>query len=824
MPIIPTVPYREFLESKIQLAPPTEIDDYFGKIDPILKPHQRDIVNWMLKQGRGLIAASFGLGKTFMQIQVAKILHEQTGNPFLVVAPFGVKPYFQTEDGPRLGVHFEYVRTDAEIREAQERTPYLITNYERVRDGDIDPRKHTLAGASLDEGSVLRSLGSKTYHVFEQVFSTTENRYVCTATPSPNNYKEIIYYAQFLGIMDAGQALTRWFMRNPDKAGDLRIHPQHERSFWMWVASWALFVYKPSDLGHSDEGYDLPPLTVNWHPIPVDHTRAWDQIDNRGQRRLVLDVASGVKEAAREKRETVGARLAKSLEIIAQNPDDHFLLWHHQEREREAIEDAIPGAVTVYGSQKLELREQHILDFSHGKIKILATKPEIAGSGCNFQRHCHHNIFMGIDYRFQDFIQAIHRTRRYLQEHEVIVDIIYAESESPIADALKLKWRQHDELVAKMQQIVRKYGLSHAAMRRDLARQIGVDREEVRGELFTAVCNDCVLELQSMADASVDLVVTSIPFGNHYEYTTNLEDFGHNPSDGDFWGQMDYLLPELYRVVRPGRNLIIHVKDRVLYSHQTESGLMEIAPFSDETVAAFRKHGFLFEGRITVVTDVVRENNSSYRLGYTEMCNDSTKMGCGLPEYVLIFRTPTKTSTTSRADEPVTKKKSEYPLAAWQLDAAPFWQSSGNVLVHTPPYDYDSHVARLNDLAEKGHLPTAYCAEPAKSHSEWVWDDVVFMQTLNSDQSRKDKINHICPLPFDIVERAIRLRSNPGELVLDPFSGLFTVPYMAVKMGRRAYGVELNPYYFECGVRYCWNMEGKKTAPTLFDLAEYEVA
>lgn len=260
--------YEAFLTGKIEVQEDAGFSVADGSLHESLFFHQKRTVEWALRKGRALIAKSFGLGKTRDQCEIARQVHLHTGGRFLVVAPLGVKHQFQEEDGPAMDMHWEYVRTDAEIAFAQ--SPYLITNYERVRDGDIDPKKHNIAGISLDEGSVLRSLGSKTYGIFEQVFRHVPYRFVATATPSPNNYKELIYYARFLGIMDVGQALTRWFKRDSQKAGNLKLHPHHEREFWLWVASWALFIYKPSDVGGDDEGYDLPPLEVVWHRVPVD--------------------------------------------------------------------------------------------------------------------------------------------------------------------------------------------------------------------------------------------------------------------------------------------------------------------------------------------------------------------------------------------------------------------------------------------------------------------------------------------------------------------------------------------------------------------------
>lgn len=836
--------YLKFVESKIKLARRSGFEPDRAMFHPMLFPHQVDVLEWALRRGKALIAMSFGLGKTILQNSLAIEIIRKTGGKFMVICPLGVKHQFQSEDGPLMGIDWLYVTSDAEIEAAD--TPFLITNYERVRDGGIDPSKHNIAGISLDEGSVLRSMDSKTTNTFLEIFKDTPYKFVCTATPSPNNYKEIIYYANFLDVMDTGLALTRFFKRDSQKAGNLTIHPHHERDFWMWVASWAVFIYKPSDLGHLDTGYDLPELKVHWHKVSVDHKRAWGQVDNRGQAKLFLDAATGTSAAAAEKRETIDDRLEKAVEIIGDNPDRHWLLWHDLEREREAIEKVLPDVVTVYGSQDLETKERHILDFTHGKTKIMASKPSISGSGCNFQKYCHSNIFLGVGYFFEDFLQSIHRTYRFQQAHDVDVHIIYAESEEEIVRTLQRKWAQHDKLTSKMQTIVKKYGLNHIALRDDIRRTIGIMRREEKGKYFTAVNNDCVLEMFDVESDSVGMQFTSIPFGNHYEFSASYNDFGHNPTNNEFWQQMDFLIPELYRTLKPGRVAVMHVKDRVAYGHQTRSGFMEIFPFSDECVMAFRRHGFMYEGRRTLVKDVVQENAQTYRLGWTELTNDATKMGCGSPEYLLLFRKPPSDKTNARADEPVTKEKKDYSRARWQIDAHAFWRSNGNRLLEPQeyavmhprdavgmwnmeqlssgqPYDHERHVAICEAMDDTGRLSASFMMMPpkvTKSEDDAVWDDIVYMRTLNSDQSRGREEAHICPLPIDIVERVIRLYSNPDDLILDPFGGLFTVPVVAVKMGRTSYGIELNDVYYDCGLKYCNDAEQNRMMPTLFDWLE----
>lgn len=829
--------YLSFLKAKIDIAVDTGFEISPDEINPVLLPHQRDAVIWAIKGGRRALFESFGLGKTIQQLEYCRIVTKHKGGKALIVLPLGVKQEFTNDAVNLLGWSEppEYVRTTEEVRAAKGKI--LVTNYERVREGDIDPKYFT--ATSLDEASVLRSFGSKTYQTFLDKFKGVLYKLVCTATPSPNKFKELIHYAGYLEIMDTGQSLTRFFQRDSTKANNLTLYPHKEDEFWLWVSSWALFITRPSDLGYPDDGYIMPPLDIRYHEIPVDHLTAGAERD--GQGKLFREAATGLQEAAKEKRDSIDARVAKMLEIIGESPDDRFILWHDLEAERHAIKKAVPEAVDIYGSQDIEVREKRVIDFSEGRIKYFATKKELSGSGCNFQRHCHRAIFVGIDYQFNDFIQAIHRILRFLQPHQVRIDVIYTESERAILDALLKKWEQHDYMVQKMIEIVKKYGLSNTSMIDKLARSIGVDRVKVTGKHFTLVNNDCVLETSEMASDSIDLIHTSIPFSNHYEYTPSYNDFGHNEDNCRFFEQMDYLTPELLRVLKPGRVAAIHVKDRILFGNATGTGMPTVDPFSDMTVFHFIEHGFQYMGRIPVLTDVVRENNQTYRLGWTEQCKDGTKMGVGCPEYILLFRKLPTDISTAYADVPVSKSKKEYTRAQWQIDAHAFWRSSGNRLLSKDElaaipvsnlqavyrkfsretvYDYHEHVELAKELDKDGRLPASFMVVAPGSWTDRVWDDINRMKTLNTNQRQKDLQMHVCPLQIDIVERIINRYSNPGEVVFDPFGGLMTVPMVAIKMGRYGYGIELNADYFRDGVGYCQATEAEIDMPTLFDFEE----
>ena len=830
--------YREFLESKIDIAPMVGLDVQAGELAPALLQHQRSSVLWALRGGRRALFEAFGLGKTVMQLEWARIVAQKTGGQVLIVAPLNVRREF-FDDATHV-LHQNppvYVKTQAEADAIKGRAPVVITNYERVRDGDIDPRQ--FAGVTLDEAATLRSFGSKTYQVFLEKFKGVRYKLVNTATPAPNRYKELIHYAGFLEIMDTGQALTRWFKRDSTKANNLTLYPGREREFWLWCASWGLFLQKPSDLGYSDEGYSLPPLDVRYHRLQTDLARAGCEPD--GQMKLMRDAAFGLRDAAREKRESIDARVAEAKRIIDEAPaDEHFVIWHDLEAERHALTAALPECVDIYGTMDLEERESRVEAFAYGETRLFATKKSLSGSGCNFQRYCHRAIFLGIDYEFNDFIQAIHRIYRFLQRQPVVVDIIYMDSEDEVLRVLKQKWQQYNELTENMAEIIRAYGLGSAAME-SMKRTIGAERVEVTGENYRAINNDCVEELKSWPDNSVDMILTSIPFGNHYEYSPSYNDFGHNPDDEAFFAQMEYLTPNLLRVLRPGRVAAIHVKDRILFGNATGLGMPSVEPFHADTIEHFRKHGFVFFGMVTIVTDVVRENNQTYRLGWTEQCKDGSKMGVGCEEYLLLFRKLPSDTGKAYADVPVRKSKAEYTRAQWQIDAHGFWRSSGDRLVTkaelqaTPVskmqelyrrysrknvYSYAEHVALAKQLDADGRLPATFMVCAPGSWTESVWDDINRMRTLNTSQRLKKRELHICPLQLDVVERAINRWSNPGDMILDPFGGLMTVPYMAVKMGRRGAGIELNSDYFRDGVGYLQEAEAVRDVPTLFDLVE----
>lgn len=997
--------YLDFLREKIRLAPHKGFNVDRDELNPALKPHTRDIVAWALRGGQRAIFASFGLHKTATQLEIHRQIGLNRPEMFrLQVAPLGVRLEFQREIAQRFtgdcAMDLRFIRRDSEIDDPA--TLYL-TNYEAVREGNVTP---ALFGAtSLDEASVLRSYGSKTYQEFLPAFESVEFKFVATATPSPNRFKELIHYAGYLGVMDTGQALTRFFQRDSEKANNLTLYPHKEQEFWLWVASWAAFIQRPSDLGHDDTGYVLPDLDVRYHEVPSDYEAAGTEKDGQGL--LIPNVAMGLSSAAAEKRDSLDRRVATLMEIVdahfreaqglheglsgikqggaseeaagtqrralqsqqgfiqgevqgvaggepgavprgheaacrskpaeddgAQPPvvqgqsgprqansseeqvggirpdngsvrrdaagseggmsdlpganvqacggslprkrksarssmpkvqlgagasegvpgddstcgrvPDQIIIWCDLNAEQDAIEKALASRglsfSSVHGALTTDEVEQQLEDWKQRKTYALIGKPVMLGQGLNLQQ-ANTAVFIGVTYKFNDLIQAVHRIQRFGQVRPCKAHVIYTEAEREVLATLKAKWVQHDEMQARMSELIRAFGLNELAMQDTLARTIGVKRIEAKGELFTVANNDAVLEAALRPDNSVDLIVTSIPFANHYEYTPSYNDFGHTQDNDHFWQQMDFLTPELVRILKPGRMACIHVKDRVLFQSVSGLGAPTMDYFHEEAAMHLRKHGLVKMAIITITTDVVRENNQTYRLGYSEMLKDGTKMGTGCSEYLLVFRKPQTDLSRGYADEPVRKSPDEYSLARWQIDAHNYWRSSPDRLLTAEElaamgpeklakffpedslrrlYDYERHVAVGEALGERDALPKKFMCLAPGSPDPNVWTDVLRMDTLNSEQAARNVEKHVCPLQFDIVDRAIRRYSNKGDLVYDPFHGLGTVGVRAIKLGRRAGGSELNAGYFADQVRYLKLAEQEASMPSLFDFMDAE--
>lgn len=423
--------YAEFLETKRVDVPSLGFAIDPSRVSPSAFDFQRDAIVWAVGRGRAALFVDTGLGKTIMQLEIARIICEETGGDALILAPLAVVGQTHRE-GQKFGITTTIAREDADVRPG-----INLANYEILH--KLDPSRFVCV--VLDESSILRNYSGKVRRQLTDAFVQTPYRFSCSATPAPNFHLEIGQQAEFLGVMSGHQMIARWFI-NTFAAGDYRLKAHAQRDFWDWVASWALSLRRPSELGYSDEGFDLPPLVIRQHVVPVN----W--ADDRGER-LFRDVELSATTMHTELRRTAPSRAAKVAELVGAEPEATWLVWCHTDYEADAVTALLPDAVEVRGSESPAVKERKLRDFAEGRIRILVTKPVIAGYGLNFQ-HCNRMAFIGLSYSMESYYQAVRRAWRFGQSREVVCHVVLAETEATLTETIARKLADHEQLMEGM--------------------------------------------------------------------------------------------------------------------------------------------------------------------------------------------------------------------------------------------------------------------------------------------------------------------------------------------------------------------------------------
>lgn len=438
--------YEAFLTGKHIEAPRSPVPH--GALGEHLFPFQRDCVRWALARGRAALFEDCGLGKTAQQLEWARHVAAHAGR-VLILAPLAVAQQ-TVREGARWGIDVRYVREQSEVGDAR----VVITNYERLARFDVA----SFGGVVLDESSILKSFMGKTKRALIDACASVPYRLACTATPAPNDHLELGNHAEFLGVMQSHEMIARWFINDTSTFGTYRLKGHAVAPFWDWVASWAMCVGRPSDLGYPDDGYALPELSTTPHVVEVD------LVADRGDRLFRMPDMSATS-IHREKRRTAAARAAKVAELVARDYDEQWLVWCETDYEADALVTAIPEAIDVRGSHPLERKERAALDFVDGRIRVLASKPSIFGWGLNFQ-NCARVAFMGATFSYEGFYQAVRRCWRFGQTRPVEAHVAMGSTESSVWKVMTAKRDGHDEMRAQMS----------AAQRRAQAREAAVLR------------------------------------------------------------------------------------------------------------------------------------------------------------------------------------------------------------------------------------------------------------------------------------------------------------------------------------------------------------
>lgn len=412
-------------------------------------PHQADAFRFLIRIGRGAAYLDTGLGKGLVALHWADTLVQRLNKPMLIFAPLAVAQQFVRE-ADKFGIECRYVRDQSAITGPG----VYSTNYDRLERFDPD----VFGGVVLDESAILRDFSGRTRNALVAFASKHRFRLCCSATPSPNDHMEIGNQAQFLGIMPMNDMLQRWFVNDTSEASQVwRLKRHGAKDFWAWMATWAISLTKPSDLGYPDQGFDLPPLNMIKHVVDVDIT------EDRGDTLFRL-AAIGSMNLHREKRLTLTERVGRIAQLVAGEPDEPWLIWCHANVEADALAASIPGAVEVRGSMPAEEKERRIMGFVDGAVSKLITKPSIAGHGLNLQR-CARMAFVGVDYSFEAVYQAIRRCWRFGQTRPVDVHVALAPTEGAVWDVLMRKQAQHRTMKQEMLEASRLTHRHHATVR-----------------------------------------------------------------------------------------------------------------------------------------------------------------------------------------------------------------------------------------------------------------------------------------------------------------------------------------------------------------------
>jgi hypothetical protein len=422
--------YSEFLSKKLTVSVATGFTPHPQR--ECLFFFQRDLVRWALQRGRAAIFASTGLGKTRMQLEWARQVYEHTKRPVLILAPLAVAAQTQ-EEGAAIGVHVIHAREQEQAAHG-----VTITNYERLHKFDASQ----FSGVVLDESSCIKHHATKTLDTLLKSFSDTPFKLCATATPAPNDWTELGTHAEFLGVCSRVEMLAEFFTHDGGDTSTWRLKGHARRQFWKWVASWGALVRSPEDLGYDGSDYKLPPLSIVKHTINVDKS----DVFSTGEL-FPRDVLS-MSERRNARRASLEDRVSSAASVVNASKEP-WVLWCDLNDESKALIEAIPDAVEVTGSDDIEDKEQRLLDFAAGKIRVLVTKPSIAGFGLNWQ-HCARMGFVGVTDSWESYFQAIRRCWRFGQKRSVEAHVFISEMEGPVIRNLERKAADAEKMAAEL--------------------------------------------------------------------------------------------------------------------------------------------------------------------------------------------------------------------------------------------------------------------------------------------------------------------------------------------------------------------------------------
>lgn len=615
--------YAEFLSNKQYtvgaVGPAVSPDD----IHAMLFPFQRDLVRWSIHKGRAAVFADTGLGKTFIQLEWARLIGGRT----LIFAPLSVTRQTVTE-GRKIGIHVYYTRDGSDLSDG-----INVTNYELAE--RFDPSE--FVAVVLDESSILKSIDGKTRARLTQMFADTPYRLCCTATPAPNDIAEIANHAEFLGYMTRAEMLAAFFVHegNTSAHGGWRLKGHAETAFFQWLASWGISLTKPSDLGYSDDGFVLPALRVE--PVFVQ-----TELSPDGE--LFWTGLGGIRHRIKVRRGTLMERVLATADLV-NGGQEQWIVWVGLNAEGQHMHDLVQDSVLVEGHQSPQEKTEAIEAFQDGVYRVLITKPRIAGFGMNFQ-NCHRMAFVGLSDSWEAYYQCVRRAWRYGQQHPVEAVIVLSEAEKPIYANVMRKDQEAQKMRVRLLEHVREFERGEIA-----GHHIGIyETDEHSGDEYRIMLGDSAERLQELDTESIDLSVFSPPFLSLFTYTPSERDLGNSRSELEFFQHFGFIIRGLLRVTKPGRNCAVHVSQvpaRLMYD-----GFIGIRDFRGDVIRAFVGEGWIYHGEVCIDKDpqVQAIRSHAKQLLFVQLHKDSTWSVPAYADYILIFRKPGENNVPVRTE------------------------------------------------------------------------------------------------------------------------------------------------------------------------------
>ena len=731
--------YVSFLASKEKLAKFHEIPETFTSNHAF--DYQRAIVRWALRKGRACIFAGTGLGKTIMELIWAQNVVNWTKLPVLIFAPLAVADQI-VEEAAKFGIKAK----KAEPGDDYSQPIIFVTNYAKM---------HLMTGPEwggivLDESSIIKHQDGSTKQALIEFAETIDYRLASTATPAPNDWMELGSHAEFLGVCSRAEMLATYFVHDGGETQKWRLKGHAGDPFWKWVCSWACLLQSPADLGFDGSNHILPELRQNLAVIESAAVMPGEM--------FVIE-AQTLQERLAAKRTTIPQRVAKAAEIVAQHPDQNWVVWCHLNSESSELSKAIPDSVELHGGQSEEVKERILRDFAAGKIRILISKPSMCGFGLNWQ-HCSKMLFVGLNDSWEQVYQAIRRCWRFGQKKPVDVWFVAADIEGNVVANIERKDKQAQEMAGQMIKATSVFVVDELKKGRKL--QVEYKTQKETGKNWEMILGDCVESIAKMPDDSVDFSIYSPPFSSLYTYSASPRDMGNTRDDNEFLEHYRYLVRHMFRVTKPGRLTAFHCM--LLPSSKAHHGEIGLRDFRGELIRIHTEENWIYHSEVCIWKDPVTAMQRTKALGllWKQLKKDSCMSRQGIPDYLVVCRKPGINT------DPVSHDAKDFPVGEWQKIASP------------------------------------------------VWMDINPSDTLQRTSAREDDDErHICPLQLEVIRRSVRMYSNPGNLVLSPFAGIGSEGYVSLQMGRKFIGCELKDSYFR---QACANLDSAcVSSKSLFD-------